>query len=35
MQKRRRREGEDAAEDKSDEVVLLGEIRDLLRERQA
>ena len=34
MQKRRRREGEEVAEDKSDEVVLLGEIRDLLRERQ-
>jgi large conductance mechanosensitive channel len=31
MQKRRRGAGEDAAEDKSDEVVLLGEIRDLLR----
>jgi large conductance mechanosensitive channel len=35
MQKRRRRAGEDVAEEKSDEVVLLGEIRDLLRERQA
>ena len=35
MQKRRRGAGEDVAEDKSDEVVLLGEIRDLLRERQA
>jgi large conductance mechanosensitive channel len=34
MQKRRKRAGEDAAEDKSDEVVLLSEIRDLLRERQ-
>ena len=34
MQKRRRREGEDAAEDKSDEVVLLSEIRDLLAGRQ-
>jgi large conductance mechanosensitive channel len=34
MQKRRRREGEDADEEKSDEVVLLSEIRDLLRERQ-
>jgi large conductance mechanosensitive channel len=34
LQKRRRREGEHTAEDKSDEVVLLGEIRDLLRERQ-
>ena len=33
LQKRRRREGEDTAEDKSDEVVLLGEIRDLLRNR--
>jgi large conductance mechanosensitive channel len=33
MQKRRRGAGEDAAEDKSDEVVLLGEIRDLLRDR--
>ena len=35
MQKRRRSAGEDVAEDKSDEVVLLGEIRDLLRERRA
>ena len=34
MQKRRKVAGEDAAEDKSDEVVLLSEIRDLLRERQ-
>ena len=34
LQKRRRREGEDVAEDKSDEVVLLGEIRDLLAGRQ-
>jgi large conductance mechanosensitive channel len=33
MQKRRKGAGEDAAEDKSDEVVLLGEIRDLLRDR--
>jgi large conductance mechanosensitive channel len=33
MQKRRRREGKDVAEDKSDEVVLLSEIRDLLRDR--
>jgi large conductance mechanosensitive channel len=33
MQKRRRRQGEDVAEDKSDEVVLLSEIRDLMRER--
>jgi large conductance mechanosensitive channel len=35
MQKRRKVAGEDAAEDKSDEAVLLGEIRDLLRDRQA
>jgi len=35
MQQRRRREGEPVAEDKSDEVVLLAEIRDLLRERQS
>ena len=34
MQKRRKGAGEEVAEDKSDEVVLLGEIRDLLRERQ-
>jgi large conductance mechanosensitive channel len=33
MQKRRRRQGEDVAEDKIDEVVLLSEIRDLLRDR--
>jgi large conductance mechanosensitive channel len=33
MQKRRRRAGEDVAEDQSDEVVLLSEIRDLLRDR--
>ena len=33
MQKRRKAAGEDVAEDKSDEVVLLGEIRDLLRDR--
>ena len=33
MQKRRKSAGEDVAEDKSDEVVLLGEIRDLLRDR--
>lgn len=33
MQKRRRRQGKDVAEDKSDEVVLLSEIRDLLRDR--
>ncbi len=36
LQKRRRRGGVDDVpeEEKSDEVVLLGEIRDLLRERQ-
>jgi large conductance mechanosensitive channel len=34
MQKRRKSAGEDVAEDKSDEVVLLGEIRDLLSERR-
>jgi large conductance mechanosensitive channel len=33
MQKRRKGAGADAAEDTSDEVVLLGEIRDLLRDR--
>jgi large conductance mechanosensitive channel len=33
MQTRRRRAGEDVAEDQSDEVVLLSEIRDLLRDR--
>jgi large conductance mechanosensitive channel len=33
MQKRRKSAGEDVAEDKRDEVVLLGEIRDLLRDR--
>ena len=33
MQKRRKGDGEDVADDKSDEVVLLGEIRDLLRDR--
>jgi large conductance mechanosensitive channel len=33
MQKRRKVSGEDVSEDKSDEVVLLGEIRDLLRAR--
>ncbi len=33
MQKRRKGAGEDVAEDKSDEVVLLSEIRDLLRDR--
>ena len=35
MQKRRKRAGEDVAEDKSDEVVLLTEIRDLLNGRRA
>ena len=35
MQKRRKGAGEDVAEDKSDEVVLLGEIRDLLRDASA
>ena len=34
LQKRRKRAGEDVAEDKSDEVVLLSEIRDLLAQRQ-
>jgi large conductance mechanosensitive channel len=34
MQKRRRGAGADVDEEKSDEVVLLGEIRDLLRDRQ-
>jgi large conductance mechanosensitive channel len=34
MQKRRRREGEDVDEEKSDEVVLLTEIRDLLSDRR-
>jgi large conductance mechanosensitive channel len=34
LQKRRKSSGEDVAEDKSDEVVLLGEIRDLLAQRQ-
>jgi large conductance mechanosensitive channel len=33
MQKRRKGAGEDVASDKSDEVVLLSEIRDLLRDR--
>ncbi len=33
MQKRRKASGEDVAEDRSDEVVLLSEIRDLLRDR--
>ena len=35
LQKRRKGAGEDVAEDKSDEVVLLSEIRDLLAQRQA
>ena len=35
MQKRRKGAGEDVAEDKTDEVVLLTEIRDLLGERRA
>ena len=35
LQKRRKGAGEDVAEDKSDEVVLLSEIRDLLSERRA
>jgi large conductance mechanosensitive channel len=35
MQKRRGDSGEDVAEDKSDEVVLLTEIRDLLSERRS
>ena len=34
LQKRRQGAGEDVAEDKSDEVVLLSEIRDLLAGRQ-
>ena len=34
LQKRRKVAGEDVAEDKSDEVVLLSEIRDLLAQRQ-
>jgi large conductance mechanosensitive channel len=34
LQKRRKGAGEDVAEDKSDEVVLLSEIRDLLAQRQ-
>jgi large conductance mechanosensitive channel len=33
LQKRRKNAGEDVDEEKSDEVVLLSEIRDLLRER--
>ena len=33
MQKRRKGAGEEAADGPSDEVVLLGEIRDLLRDR--
>jgi large-conductance mechanosensitive channel len=35
MQKRRKGAGEDVDEEKSDEVVLLSEIRDLLAERRA
>ena len=35
LQKHRKAEGEDVAEDKSDGVVLLTEIRDLLSERRA
>jgi len=35
MQKRRKSAGEDVAEDKSDEVVRLGEIRDVLSEGRA
>jgi large conductance mechanosensitive channel len=34
-QKRRGDSGEDVAEDKSDEIVLLTEIRDLLSERRS
>jgi large conductance mechanosensitive channel len=34
LRKRRKSAGEDVAEDKSDEVVLLSEIRDLLAQRQ-
>jgi large conductance mechanosensitive channel len=34
LQTRRKSAGEDVAEDKSDEVVLLSEIRDLLAQRQ-
>jgi large conductance mechanosensitive channel len=34
LQKRRKTSGEIEAEELSDEVVLLGEIRDLLRQRQ-
>lgn len=33
MQKRRKRDGDEPEEEKTDEVVLLGEIRDLLRDR--
>jgi large conductance mechanosensitive channel len=33
LQKRRRASGEEEPEEKTDEVLLLGEIRDLLRER--
>jgi large conductance mechanosensitive channel len=35
MQRRRKGAGEDVDEEKSDEVVLLSEIRDLLAERRA
>ena len=35
MQKRRKGAGEDVDEEKTDEVVLLGEIRDLLAQRQS
>ncbi len=34
LQKRRRAKGEEPEEEKTDEVLLLGEIRDLLRERR-
>jgi large-conductance mechanosensitive channel len=33
MQKRRKAAGDEPEEEKTDEVVLLGEIRDLLRDR--
>ncbi|HEX5587271.1 MAG TPA: large conductance mechanosensitive channel protein MscL [Acidimicrobiia bacterium] len=33
LQKRRRASGEEEPEEKTDEVLLLGEIRDLLRDR--
>ncbi len=35
MQRRRPGAGDEPTQEKTDEVVLLGEIRDLLRERQA